>query len=159
VDGGRGVRQTGRGIHAFGLAGPVLHSGTASATFEKTYSLWDTVVGVFRADHNLDSEIYRADWKRCALIVGSLCGGYAQVRCDGEISDEIRNIGWQTGDTVDVRIAFVNATTARIVFLFMGRTEARTLEDVPECGLRIGVGLFWNNTSVTLTTSSVNAGA
>ena len=156
VDGGRGVTMHTTGQrHAFGLAGPALRSGTASATFKKTRrGLFDMVVGVFRADHTLDSNIYRADGNRCALSsVGVLCDGTPRK------SDEIRNIDWETGDTIDVRIAFVNATTARIVFLFMGRTEARTLEAVPECGLRIGVGMFWNNTSVTLTTCSIDAGA
>jgi len=162
VDGGRGVTQTENRTDAFGLAGPVLRSGTASATFKLVFKRHRRhfVVGVFRADHKLDSTTYSADGKRCAL---EAWGDRADVLWDGVSTahSEWTNycIDWQTGDTVDVRMWFVNATTARIVFLFKGRIEARTLEGVPECGLRFGVGLIWNYTSVTLTTSSVDAGA
>ena len=152
-DGGRGVRQT-KDTSAFALASPVLRSGTATATFKLDFED-DIVVGLFPADQELDSAINSADGKRCALWVGAGWGGCARVVCDGEQSDAIDNIGLQPGDEVEVRVAFEDATTARVTFHTSSRADlaalGRTLKGVPACGLRFGVGfMFYEGNSVTL---------
>ena len=164
LGGGLGVLQTKGATHAFALVTPVLHSGTASATFELVFKgawfdHWGMVVGVFPADHKLDSRIDSADGKRCALWVDSLNGDYARVLCDGEQSDPIRNIGWQPSDKIKVDVTFTDATTARVTLRFKGHTKRRTLEGVPACGLRFGVGLLFEGTGVSLVASSVEVSA
>ena len=156
-EGGRGVLQTTTeeyDTNAFALASPVLRSGTASATFRLVFKgeAYIFQIGLFPADHKLVSHIESADGKRCALWV---YGGLAKVLCDGEKSDPIYDIGLRSGDTVTVRVAFEDATTARVTLLFRGRTQKRTLQDVPACGLRFGVGLCLKESGVTLVASSV----
>ena len=157
VDSGRGVRQTKDQTHAFGLAVPVLRSGTASATYKLVFKgSWSMVVGVFPADQELDSSIDSADGKRCALYVSnSAQARFGYVLCDGERSDAIWDIRLQKGDTVEVRVAFEGATTAHVDLSFEGRNEERTLKDVPACGLRLGVGLLAKDTGVTIVASPV----
>ena len=170
VEDGRGVSKTVMARSAFALAVPVLRSGTASATFKRddrwkvsssASTSYTFQIGVFPANQKLDSSIYSADGKRCALYVQSFDGGRAQVLCDGEYSDFIQNIGLQRGvlgDAVEVRVAFEDATTARVTFHSSRvdlATLGRTLEGVPACGLR----LYREDTSVTLLASSVDAGA
>ena len=151
VDGGRGV-QLATQNNAFALAA-VLRSGTASATFKLVFKgKCVIVVGVFPADLELDSEVFSADGKRCALWVASYGGGGALVKCDGETSDAIRGIGWQPGDEIEVRVALEGTTTARVTFHSSRvdlTTLGRTLAGVPACGVCFGVGLCFKDTGVT----------
>ena len=51
-------------------------------------------------------------------------------------------MGWSSGATVDVAVAFESATAARVSLRFRGREETRLLRAVPPCGLCFGVGLY-----------------
>jgi len=179
VDDDRGVTQTKDQTDAFALAGPVLRSGTASTTFRFDVSTGIAQIGVFPVDQQLDSSIFSADGKRCALLVGSDCGGSAQVLCDGEESYRIENIGWRPGDKIKVDVTFTDTTTARVTFhcsrvdlfnLFsQQRYMTQTLKGVPACGLCFGAGrrrahgrpygaALRQSEGVTLVASSVDAG-
>ena len=151
------------------LTTPVLRSGTASATFQieldgsrKGPGHCLFVFGVFPADQPLDSFIFTADGKWCALSARSYDGGFAQVLCDGVKSDEVYRLGWQQGDKVKVEVAFEDATTAHVTLSSTGTAVDttfmswnRTLYGVPACGLRFGVGLSDKGKGVTLSASSV----
>ena len=173
VSEGQSVAQTSEG-HAFALASPTLRCGAASATFgleftKETADVYKYCVGVFPADLQLDSRIHSADGKRVSLWLGSSNGGYASVRCDGVSSPLIKDLGWASGDTVEVGVTFTG-DAARVTFGFKGRTEERTLprddapveeekelEGLPACGLCFGAGLGYEGTSVELVTSLLDA--
>ena len=170
--GGSGVRAWKEG-GCFALAGPVLRVGTASATFKldfkKVYVGRDLdpyvylfQLGLFPADLPLDSSIYSAHGKRCALEVASSgISGYsvpcARVFCDGAMSDDRSCRLWAPGSTVDVRVTF-EGVAALVTFSGKRKTWSKTLRDVPACGLRFGAGLCCKGSSVTLAASSIDVG-
>ena len=182
---GPGIRLLARGLtvhkirdepDSFALATPVLHTGTASATFKidsvSKYGGLYVQLGVFPADLSLSSSVESTDGKRCALFLNHSIGGLAMVLCDGERSDEEDGIALQPGDTVTARLKFLDATTAHVTLIPKDKdghpkdlkslqgvsTEGRTLQDVPECGLRFGAGMAYQGQGVTLLESSVDAG-
>ena len=157
VDGGSGVRQTKHGS-AFALAGPILRSGSASATFRLVFEgRYYFQIGVFPADLRLDSDANNsADGKRCALYVGHVGGGVAGVFCDGVKSDATTGLGLRPGDTIDVGVTFEGGA-ARVTLSAKGKTWSKTLQDVPACGLRFGAGMYYKDAGVTLVASSVDA--
>ena len=164
VGGGSGVRQTsggeyGKGANAYALAGPVLRSGSASATFRPVFEgFYFYPIGVFPADLRLDSSLGSADGKRCALRVGYANGGYAEVHCDGVVSDRTEGHGWRPGDTIKVVVAFEGGA-ARVTLSAKGRTWSETLQGVPACGLRFGAGVYRKDNGATLVACRVDAGA
>ena len=119
-------------------------------------------VGVVRADQKLDS------YRNCVLLRYSADGVCAlQVGSESSYptstmgSAHIMNIRWRPGDTVEVRVAFEDATTACVTFHSSRAdlaTLGRALEGVPACGLRFGVGLEFEDSGVMLVASSVDAG-
>jgi len=150
---------------AFALAGPMLRSGSARATFRLNLTEEDCAtcglfqLGVFPADQKLDDDNCSADGKRCVLLVDG-GGGRAVMQCDGvdRESDIKDGLDWSRGDTIEVRVAF-DAGAATVTFRGKGRTWNTTLRDVPACGLRFGAGLCIEDTGITLVASTVDAGA
>ena len=159
VSGGSGVRQTKDYTHAFAVAGPVLRSGSASATFRPVFEggVYFYQIGVFPADLRLDSRTGSADGKRCALFVDSGGGGYARVFCDGVKSVRTKGLGLRPGDTIKVDVTFEGGA-ALVTFSFKGKTKSETLQGVPACGLRFGAGMYSKDTGVTLVASTGDAG-
>ena len=157
VHGGSAVRQT-ENDDAFALAGVVMRSGSASATFRPVFEgSYSYQIGVFPADLRLDSNITFADGKRCALYVSSASGGWARVHCDGVRSDLTTVLGLRPGDTIDVDVTFEGGA-ALVTFYFKGKTKSETLQGVPECGLRFGAGMYDKDSGVTLVASTGDAG-
>ena len=158
VGGGSGVRQTRHG-NAFALAGPILRSGSASATFRLDFEggLYLFQIGVFPADLRLDSGDILGG-KRCALYVVSSSRGCAAVHCDGVGSDLTTGLGWRPGDTIKVDVTFEGGA-ARVTLSAKGKTWSKTLQGVPACGLRFGAGMFLKNTGATIVRTSVDTAA
>lgn len=160
LQGGSAVRKTAEG-HAFAFAGPLVpRHGNAHVTFRledpNAARLGSCAVGLFPADEDLDGDIWSTEGKRCALQVMPGGGGSARVLCDGKKSDDVTDLSWVLGDTVNVHITS-EGDTACVTTRFKGRTEERTLKDIPACGLRFGAGLRWEGEGVTLVASALEA--
>jgi hypothetical protein len=166
LDGGLTVSHTKDEAHAFSLIAPVLHSGKASVTLRLNGPHPSLALGVFVSDMRLDGSIDAADGKRCALrllarplrwqTLRPVDGGWARVLCNDARSEEVNGLALATGDTVEVSVKFEDAATAHVTLRCKDLAYDETLRGVPKCGLRFGVGDFWEGDGATIVAGSVD---
>jgi len=136
---------------------------------------------LFPAQHNQHND--NPPGRRARLYLGTNGNNRnksAGVECDGTVDSGHggeHRLQCQPGDTVEVDVAFAG-DAARVTFRVRSRlhlpsvghhfgepedtksfTASCTLQGVPACGLRFGVGLSRVGSGVTLLASSVDAGA
>jgi hypothetical protein len=171
MPGGQTVRKT-RAGHAFSLASPVLHDGDASCSFKLNYKpgRFSDCLGIFPADLDIDSEIFNASGKRCALLLSGNEHGTAAIMSDGAYSHGQNRLQWQRHDQIDVSVEFDKkrspcvaplkvreaegvSAAALVTFSSKGRTLTKRLENIPAGGLCFGVGIWGAGCSITLVRS------